>query len=34
VINYLDIHRWRHEWRKNYGPASNPWGNERVGQDN
>jgi hypothetical protein len=27
VINYLDMHRWRHEWRKNIGPKSNPWGN-------
>jgi hypothetical protein len=30
VINLLDMHRWRHEWRKNMGPESNPWGNERV----
>jgi hypothetical protein len=30
VINYLDIHRWRHEWRKNAGEESNPWGNERI----
>jgi D-arabinan exo alpha-(1,3)/(1,5)-arabinofuranosidase (non-reducing end) len=30
VINYLDMHRWRHEWRKNMGNESNPWGNERI----
>ena len=30
VINYLDMHRWRHEWRKNMGEGSNPWGNERI----
>jgi hypothetical protein len=30
VINYLDMHRWRHEWRKNIGPESNPWGNEKI----
>ncbi len=30
VIRFQDIHRWRHEWRKNIGPESNPWGNERV----
>ena len=30
VINYLDIHRWRHEWRKNMGEGTNPWGNERI----
>ncbi len=29
-INHLDIHRWRHEWRKNYGEEKNPWGNERI----
>ncbi len=29
-INMIDIHRWRHEWRKNMGPGSNPWGNERM----
>jgi hypothetical protein len=28
TVNYLDMHRWRHEWRKNMGPESNPWGNE------
>ncbi len=30
VINMIDIHRWRHEWRKNAGQESNPWGNERI----
>lgn len=30
VINYMDMHRWRHEWRKNIGTESNPWGNERI----
>jgi hypothetical protein len=30
VINYLDMHRWRHEWRKNMGEGTNPWGNERI----
>ncbi len=30
VINLLDMHRWRHEWRKNIGTDSNPWGNERM----
>jgi len=30
VINFLDMHRWRHEWRKNIGEGSNPWGNERF----
>lgn len=30
VINYLDMHRWRHEWRKNMGEDTNPWGNERI----
>ncbi len=31
-INHLDIHRWRHEWRKNYGEGegSVPWGNEPI----
>lgn len=28
TINYLDMHRWRHEWRKNKGADSNPWGDE------
>jgi hypothetical protein len=23
-----EIHKWRHEWRKNKGNASNLWGNE------
>jgi len=30
VINFLDIHRWRHEWRKNMGEGTNPWGNEPI----
>ncbi len=30
VINMIDIHRWRNEWRENYGPEKNPWGNERL----
>jgi len=30
VIGTVDIHRWRHEWRKNLGAESSPWGNERV----
>lgn len=30
VINMIDIHRWRHEWRKNIGPENDPWGNERI----
>jgi hypothetical protein len=30
VINYLDMHRWRNEWRKNMGEGTNPWGNERI----
>ncbi|RLD73030.1 MAG: hypothetical protein DRJ29_03125 [Bacteroidetes bacterium] len=30
VINFLDMHRWRHEWRKNMGENTNPWGNERI----
>jgi hypothetical protein len=30
VINFLDMHRWRHEWRKNMGEGTNPWGNEAI----
>ncbi len=30
VINMIDIHRWRHEWRKNMGGDSNLWGNELI----
>jgi hypothetical protein len=30
VINLLDMHRWRHEWRKNMGTENNPWGSERI----
>ncbi|MCH6256117.1 DUF2961 domain-containing protein [Puniceicoccaceae bacterium K14] len=29
-INFEDVHRWRHEWRKNYGAETNPWGNEHM----
>jgi hypothetical protein len=32
VINMIDIHRWRHEWRKNMEEDSNPWGNENLPQ--
>ncbi|MDF1575571.1 MAG: DUF2961 domain-containing protein [Bacteroidales bacterium] len=32
VINMIDIHRWRHEWRKNMGEESKPWGNETIPQ--
>ena len=32
VIGTVDIHRWRHEWRKNAGAESSPWGKERVEQ--
>ena len=32
VINFLDIHRWRHEWRKNFDSDSLKWGNERIEQ--
>ncbi|MDR1504846.1 MAG: hypothetical protein LBT43_20545, partial [Prevotella sp.] len=27
-INVPDMHRWRHEWRKNRGEDSKLWGNE------
>lgn len=27
-INQIDIHRWRHEWRKNHGNKKQLWGNE------
>jgi len=30
VINLLDIHRWRDQWRKNMGEGTNPWGNEPI----
>lgn len=30
VINMIDIHRWRNEWRKNIGTGENPWGNEEL----
>jgi hypothetical protein len=30
VINFLDMHRWRNEWRKNMGEGTNAWGNERI----
>lgn len=28
LINERDIHKWRHEWRKNMGNDSKLWGNE------
>lgn len=28
-INEIDIHKWRHEWRKNMGNDPDLWGNER-----
>ncbi|MDD2797659.1 MAG: DUF2961 domain-containing protein [Bacteroidales bacterium] len=28
LINFLDVHRWRHEWRKSKGSKSTLWGNE------
>ena len=28
-IRDQDMHRWRHEWRKNFGNGSKLWGNER-----
>lgn len=28
-INLNDIHRWRHEWRMNFGNDSKLWGNEK-----
>ena len=28
-INHMDIHKWRHEWRKNMGNDADLWGNER-----
>jgi len=28
VINYIDMHHWRHEWRKNMGSDPKLWGNE------
>ena len=28
-IGTVDIHRWRHEWRKNKGNGSRLWGNEQ-----
>jgi hypothetical protein len=28
-VRPVDIHRWRHEWRKNNGNDSKLWGNER-----
>ena len=29
MIGPVDIHRWRHEWRKNMGSGSKLWGDER-----
>ncbi len=31
-IDYRDIHRWRHEWRKNQGNQGDLWGNEKSKQ--
>lgn len=28
-INHMDMHRWRHEWRKRKGSDSHLWGNEK-----
>jgi hypothetical protein len=28
-IGVVDMHRWRHEWRKNMGGGSRLWGNEK-----
>ena len=28
-VGVTDIHRWRHEWRKNHGNDSQLWGNEK-----
>jgi hypothetical protein len=28
-IGVVDMHRWRHEWRKNKGGGSRLWGNEK-----
>ena len=28
-IGTVDIHRWRHEWRKAHGSGSQLWGNEK-----
>lgn len=28
LINFLDVHRWRHEWRKSKESKSTLWGNE------
>lgn len=29
MIQHYDIHRWRHEWRKNKGNGENLWGDEK-----
>ena len=29
MIDVRDIHRWRHEWRKNHGNDATLWGNEK-----
>ena len=28
-IDVVDIHRWRHEWRKSKGSGAQLWGNEK-----
>jgi hypothetical protein len=28
-VGVVDMHRWRHEWRKNMGDSSKLWGNEK-----
>jgi hypothetical protein len=28
LVGVVDIHRWRHEWRKNRGGDPRLWGNE------
>jgi hypothetical protein len=30
VINLLDIHRWRDQWRKSMGEGTSPWGSEPI----
>jgi len=30
VINFIDMHRWRHEWRENMGSGSRLWGDEPI----
>ena len=33
IIHYIDMDKWRQEWRKNMENSSNPWGHERIEQD-